>query len=152
MLTGIDLVQAQLRIAAGEHLKLKQSDIHLTGHVIECRINAEAAHKNFQPSPGRITAWRPAEQKFVRLDTHCYPGYVVPPFYDSMLAKLIVVGADRDQAVSRMQEALQAFSVEGIETTLPFLRKLLSRSEYASGAVNTRWVESVMKDTEFATA
>jgi len=151
-LTGVDLVQEQLRVAAGEPLKLDQKQVRLTGHAIECRINAEAAHKGFRPSPGRITAWREPEHDFVRVDTHCYPGYVVPPFYDSMLAKLIVVGADRAEAVSRTRQVLEEFSVEGIETTLPFLRTLLARPEYVSGAVNTRWVEKVMSESDFSNA
>ena len=151
-LTGVDLVQEQLRVAAGEPLKLDQKQVRLKGHAIECRINAEAAHKGFRPSPGRITVWRQPEHDFVRVDTHCYPGYVVPPFYDSMLAKLIVVGADRAEAVARTRQVLEEFSVEGIETTLPFLRILLARPEYVSGAVNTRWVEKVMSEPDFSNA
>lgn len=149
-LTGVDLVQEQLRIAAGEALQLNQSQIRLAGHVIECRINAEAAEKGFRPSPGRIRDWRAPDESFVRIDTHCYPGYVVPPFYDSMLAKLIVSGKDRAEAVARMRRVLDEFSVEGIETTVPFLRTLLARPEYISGAVNTRWVEAVMNEPGFA--
>ena len=148
-LTGIDLVQEQLRVAAGEPLRLDQAQVRFSGHAIECRINAEAAHKDFRPSPGRISAWRQPEHQYVRVDTHCYPGYVVPPFYDSLLAKLIVVGSDRAQAVERMQRALGEFHIEGVETTVPFLRKLLARPEYISGRVNTRWVETVMAEPGF---
>ena len=148
-LTGIDLVQEQLRVAAGEPLRLDQAQVRFSGHAIECRINAEAAHKDFRPSPGRISAWRQPEHQYVRVDTHCYPGYLVPPFYDSLLAKLIVVGSDRAQAVERMQRALGEFHIEGVETTVPFLRKLLARPEYISGRVNTRWVETVMAEPGF---
>ncbi len=145
-LTGVDLVQQQLRVAAGEPLLLDQAQIRLSGHAIECRINAEAAHDNFRPSPGLISGWRQPEHAYVRVDTHCYRGYFVPPFYDSLLAKLIVVGADRTQAVARMQLALGEFSIEGIETTLPFLQTLLQQPDYMAGMVNTRWVEAVTAD------
>ena len=148
-LTGIDLVQEQLRVAAGEPLLLDQAQVRLAGHAIECRITAEAAQDRFRPSPGRITEWRHPDHDFVRVDTHCYPEYVVPPFYDSLLAKLIVVGADRAQAVARMQQALDEFLIEGVETTLPFLRILLQRPEYVAGAVNTRWVEAVTAEPDF---
>ncbi|MCC7327254.1 MAG: acetyl-CoA carboxylase biotin carboxylase subunit [Burkholderiales bacterium] len=149
-LTGIDLVRDQLRIAAGEPLAFDQAQIRLQGHAIECRINAEAVYDGFRPSPGRIREWRPPVYPYVRLDTHCYPGYVVPPFYDSLLAKLVVVGENRAQAIARMQRALHEFSVDGIETTLPFLRALLQRPEYTAGAVHTRWVEAVIAEPDFA--
>lgn len=144
VLTGIDLVAEQLRIAAGQPLALDQAQIRLTGHAIECRINAEDAADGFRPSPGRIAGCRLPGHGYVRLDTHCYPGYVVPPYYDSLLAKLIVVGADRPEAVERMQTALDEFWVGGIDTTVPFLRALLRRPEYVAGTVHTRWVEGVM--------
>jgi acetyl-CoA carboxylase biotin carboxylase subunit len=149
-LTGVDLVQEQLRIAAGEPLRLDQAQVRLIGHAIECRINAEAAEEKFRPSPGRISEWIQPEHEYVRVDTHCYSGYVVPPFYDSLLAKLIVVGADRAQAIERMQLALSEFVVEGVATTLPFLRTLLRRPEYIAGTVNTRWVEAVMTEPDFS--
>ena len=151
-LTGIDLVQQQLRIAAGEPLCLEQRQIRVAGHAIECRINAEAAGEDFRPSPGRLTGWRQPEAGYVRVDTHCFPGYVVPPYYDSLLAKLIVVGDDRTQAVLRMRQALEEFAIEGIATTLPFLRWLLARPEYISGEVNTRWVESVLQESRASRA
>ena len=149
MLTGIDLVEQQLKIAAGEPLALEQAEIGLVGHAIECRINAEAAHENFRPSPGRIEAWDPPAGEGIRVDTHCHPGALVPPYYDSLLAKLIVLGADRADAVGRMQRALDAFSLRGVETTIPFLQALLRRPEYQSGAVNTRWVETVGAEQGF---
>lgn len=150
VLTGVDLVGEQLRIAAGEPLALDQAQIHLRGHAIECRINAEAAHDNFRPSPGLISEWREPDHAYVRVDTHCYPGYGVPPFYDSLLAKLIVVGQDRAEAVARTQLALSEFSIQGVECTLPFLRSLLQRPEYATGSVNTRWVESVTAERKIS--
>lgn len=147
-LTGIDLVQAQLRIAAGESLPFGQQQVRATGHAIECRINAEAAEADFRPSPGRISVWKAPDADHVRIDTHCHPGSVVPPHYDSLLAKLIVVGDDRAQAVERMRRTLGEFVIEGVETTLPFLRWLLERPEYASGDVNTRWVESALRERQ----
>ena len=150
-LTGVDLVQEQIRISSNEPLKFTQDDIKLTGHAIECRINAESAEHAFRPSPGLISKWEKVDHDYVRFDTHCYPGYVVPPFYDSMLAKVIVVGKDRAEAVARMQSVLEEISVKGVATTIPFLRTLLARPEYVAGTVNTRWVEAVMAEPGFAT-
>ncbi len=141
MITGLDLVQAQVMIADRRPLPFSQDDIRFTGHAIECRITAEAAEHGFRPSPGLITAWDPPAGDGVRVDTHCYAGYVVPPFYDSLLAKLIVHGTDRADAIRRMQESLGRFHVEGIDTTIPFLRSLVSAADYVEGRVNTRWVE-----------
>ncbi|KRS15728.1 acetyl-CoA carboxylase biotin carboxylase subunit [Roseovarius indicus] len=149
MLTGVDLVLEQLRIAAGETLSLRQEDITLTGHVIECRINAESAAEGFRPSPGEITEWAVPEGEGIRLDTHCYKGYVVPPHYDSMLAKLIVSGADRADAIGRMREALAGFGLEGVDNTIPFLEALLERPEVQSDEISTRWVETVLEDPAF---
>ncbi|HLQ31928.1 MAG TPA: carbamoyl phosphate synthase, partial [Chloroflexota bacterium] len=123
MVAGIDLVQAQLRIANGEPLPFSQEDIRFSGHAIECRITAEAAEHNFRPSPGLISAWEPPGGPGIRVDTHRYAGNVVPPFYDSLLAKLIVHGADRAQALERMSDALGRFRVAGIDTTIPFLTR-----------------------------
>lgn len=149
LLTGVDLVAEQLKIASGMPLALEQDDIRLTGHAIECRINAEAALEGFRPCPGDIVIWEAPGGQGVRVDTHCYAGYRVPPFYDSMLAKLIVTGSDRDDALMRMRAALADFKLTGIDTTLPFLVALLGRSEVASGAVSTRWVETVLEDPDF---
>ncbi len=149
MLTGVDLVGEQLSVAAGKPLCVTQDDIRLTGHAIECRINAEAALENFRPSPGRITDWQPPQGDGIRLDSHCFAGYIVPPFYDSLMAKLIVTGRDRDDALDRMRAALAEFRVEGVETTLPFLRALVARPEFRAGAVDTRWVEGIMTDPDF---
>ena len=141
MVTGIDLVAEQIRIAAGEPLSFRQEDVHLKGHSIECRINAEDVERNFMPGPGRIQFWDAPQGEGVRVDTHCGPGYLVPPYYDSLLAKLIVHGENRGEAIDRMRESLAAFRVEGVPTTIAFHHDVLSDSDFAEGRVNTRWVE-----------
>jgi acetyl-CoA carboxylase biotin carboxylase subunit len=141
LVVGLDLVQAQLRIADGQALPFMQADVRPRGHAIECRITAESADDGFRPSPGRITRWEAPAGPGIRVDTHCYAGYVVPPYYDSLLAKLIVYGADRAQALARLQDALARFVVVGVDTTLPFLRALVSDPEFVAGQVSTRWVE-----------
>jgi acetyl-CoA carboxylase biotin carboxylase subunit len=143
-ITGVDLVQQQLRIAAGESLGIDQSDLCMHGHAIECRITAEQPYEGFRPSPGRITAWRPPEGDHIRLDTHCYEGYVVPMHYDSLLAKLIVYGDDRDQAIARMQVALANFTIEGVDTNLPFLRFAIGYRAFGEGRVHTRLVDEMI--------
>jgi acetyl-CoA carboxylase biotin carboxylase subunit len=151
-ISGMDLVQEQLRIAAGEPLSRSQSEVKLSGHAIECRITAESAAHGFRPCPGLITEWQPPEGDDIRVDTHCYAGYRVPPFYDSLLAKLIVRGENRIEAVGKMQDALETFFVSGIETTIPFLRFIAQRLEYVKGEVNTRWLESVLATSSFQAA
>src|SRR5574338_1269509 len=121
--TGKDLVIAQIEIAAGKPLTWTQSDIPLTGHVIECRINAEDPANNFATAPGKITVWQPPSGDGIRVDTHVEAGYVVPPFYDSLLAKLIVRANTRDEAIAKMIGALSAFTVEGVPTTIPMHQK-----------------------------
>jgi len=146
MITGIDLVQEQLRIARGERLRLSQEQVSIRGHAIECRINAEQVRQNFRPSPGQITRWDPPGGPHIRLDSHCREGYVVPIFYDSMVGKLIVYGFDREEARSRMSRALLQFKIEGIDTTLELQRFLIDHPRFASGNVNTVMVESVLPD------
>ena len=141
MITGVDLVQEQLRIASGNPLPFKQEDIRFFGHAIECRITAESALQNFQPSPGTITNWSPPSGPGIRVDSHCYTGYVVPPFYDSMIAKLIVTGANRAEAIQRMREALRNFRLEGIGTNIPFLEFLMDEQDFQEGDINTGWLE-----------
>lgn len=141
MVTGIDLVVEQIRIAAGEPLSFLQEDILLSGHSIECRINAEDTNRNFMPGPGRISGWITPEGDGVRVDTHCESGYLVPPYYDSLLAKLIVHGKDRAEAIERMQQSLASFDVKGVPTTIAFHRDVLAEPDFAEGRVNTRWVE-----------
>jgi acetyl-CoA carboxylase biotin carboxylase subunit len=145
-ITGIDLVQEQFRIAAGEPLRFKQSDIVFRGHAVECRINAEIPEQGFRPNAGLIQTWAPPIGPNIRLDTHCYPGYVVPVFYDSMLAKLIVYGSTRAEAVARMRRALELFAIDGIGTTIPFLHFMMGRKEFASGKVSTHLIDDVMPE------
>jgi len=145
MITGVDLVGQQLRIARGEPLPFKQSDIRFAGHAIECRINAESPQHGFRPCPGRITEWNPPHGDGIRLDTHCYAGYFVPPYYDSLLAKLIVHAATRSAAADRIYAALDNFHVSGIDTLIPFLKTVIADPEYRSGAVNTQWLEKKLE-------
>lgn len=140
MLTGIDLVKEQLRIAAGEPLSIDALP-PLRGHVIECRVNAEDPARNFQPSPGRIATFHPPGGPGVRVDTHVYAGYTVPPYYDSLLAKLVCQGRDRDEARRRMQIALESFIIEGVTTTIPFLGRVMANPRFAAGDVDTGFLE-----------
>jgi acetyl-CoA carboxylase, biotin carboxylase subunit len=144
MISGLDLVQQQFRIAAGEPLGFHQDDVVLRGHAIECRITAEVAAEGFRPNAGRITRWDPPVGPYVRLDTHCRAGYLVPMYYDSLLAKLIVYGSTREEALFRMAAALARFEVEGIETTIDFLGFLVGRPEFAAGAVTTHLIADVV--------
>ncbi|MFN8579882.1 MAG: acetyl-CoA carboxylase biotin carboxylase subunit [Gemmatimonadaceae bacterium] len=139
-LTGVDLVKEQIRVAAGERLGVLELP-PLRGHVIECRINAEDPSRGFQPSPGRIDVFHPPGGPGVRLDTHVYAGYTVPPFYDSLLAKLIVQGRDRDEALRRMHMALESFIVEGVTTTAPFLARVMMHEKFRAGDVDTKFLE-----------
>jgi acetyl-CoA carboxylase, biotin carboxylase subunit len=146
MITGVDLVAQQLRIARGEPVAYKQSDIGFVGHAIECRITAESPQHGFRPCPGLISDWRAPSGPGIRLDTHCYSGYFVPPYYDSLLAKLIVHGNQRAQAGDRTAAALDNFHVAGIDTLIPFLKEVISDREYRDGRVNTRWLEKKLED------
>ena len=141
MVTGRDLVIEQIRIAAGEPISFRQDEVVCEGHAIECRVNAEDAARNFAPGPGRLQAWTPPSGEGIRVDTHCYPGYLVPPYYDSLLAKLIVHAADRNAAVARMREALGRFQVAGVPTTIPFHQAVLAHADFGAARVTTRWVE-----------
>jgi acetyl-CoA carboxylase biotin carboxylase subunit len=146
MITGVDLVAQQLLIARGNPLPFQQTDIQFAGHAIECRINAESPQHGFRPCPGRITHWQGPSGEGIRLDTHCYPGYFVPPYYDSLLAKLIVRGADRQAATQQTSRALESFQVGGIDTLIPFLRSVFGDADYREGQVNTRWLEGKLED------
>ena len=139
--TGFDLVAEQIRVAQGLPLSFQQSDVKLRGHAIECRINAEDANKNFLPKAGTITAWDAPQGEGVRLDTHCFAGYTVPPFYDSLLGKLIVHGSSRADAMARMRSALDGLRIVGIPSTAPFHREVLDEPDFIEGRVTTRWVE-----------
>ncbi len=144
MITGFDLVKEQISIAAGNPLSISQAGVRMSGHSIECRINAESPDKNFHPSPGRIDAWDPPEGEGIRIDSHCYTGYVVPPYYDSLLAKLVTWGTDRTDAIQKMQYALDNFKVSGVDTTVPFHQYILKNSDYLEGRINTRWIEDTV--------
>ena len=140
MLTGVDLVQEQIRVAAGLPLRVTELPV-LRGHVIECRVNAEDPMRNFQPSPGRINTFHPPGGPGVRIDSHVYAGYTVPPHYDSLLAKLIVQAPTRAEAVKRMQVALESFIIEGPTTTIPFLAKVMQNATFQSGDFDTKFLE-----------
>jgi acetyl-CoA carboxylase biotin carboxylase subunit len=140
MVTGVDIVQEQIRVAAGEKLKHRQRDIVIRGHAIECRINAEDPF-NFTPSPGRITSYHPPGGPGIRVDSHAYHGYMVPPYYDSMIGKVIAYGDNRDQAIRRMRIALSEMVVEGIKTNLPLHRELLDDTRVIRGGVSIHYLE-----------
>ena len=144
MVTGIDLIAEQLRIAGGEPISVSQDQIELRGHAIECRINAEDATHNFRPAPGRITGWLPPGGPGVRVDSHVYTGYDIPPFYDSLIGKLIVWAPDREAAISRMRRALNECAITGIPTTVDFHLRMLERPEFLQGDIHTKFVEQEM--------
>ena len=140
MITGVDLVKEQIRVAAGEPLSVLTMP-ELRGHVIECRVNAEDPMHNFQPSPGKIEVYHPSGGPGVRVDSHVYAGYTVPPYYDSMIGKIIVQGRDRPEAVERMRLALDTFVLQGVKTTMPFLSKLMQDPYFKAGDVHTKFLE-----------
>ena len=140
MITGVDIVQEQIHIAAGEKLRLRQKDVVLRGHAIECRINAEDPYR-FTPSPGKITSYHPPGGPGIRVDSHIYQGYSVPPNYDSMIGKVIAYGASREQAIARMRIALSEMVVEGIQTNIPLHRDLLNDTRFVRGGVSIHYLE-----------
>ncbi|WP_261129391.1 acetyl-CoA carboxylase biotin carboxylase subunit [Bacillus sp. Marseille-Q3570] len=142
MVTGIDLIKEQIRVAGGERLSYSQEDIKFEGWSIECRINAENPDKNFMPSAGRIEMYLPPGGLGVRVDSAAYPGYFIPPYYDSMIAKLITYGKTREEAIRRMKRALSEFVIEGVDTTIPFHMRLLEHEKFNSGEFNTKFLEN----------
>ncbi|KAK9268743.1 hypothetical protein L1049_000504 [Liquidambar formosana] len=140
MISSVDLIEEQIRVAMGEKLRYKQEDIVLRGHSIECRINAEDAFKGFRPGPGRITAYLPSGGPFVRMDSHVYPDYVVPPSYDSLLAKLIVWAPTRERAIERMKRALGDTVITGIPTTIEYHKLILDVEDFKNGKVDTAFI------------
>jgi acetyl-CoA carboxylase, biotin carboxylase subunit len=140
MITGVDIVQEQIHVAAGEKLRMRQKEIQLRGHAIECRINAEDPYR-FTPSPGKITSYHPPGGPGIRVDSHVYQGYTVPPNYDSMVGKVIAYGASREQAMSRMRIALSEMVVEGILTNIPLHRELLNDTNFMRGGVSIHYLE-----------
>jgi acetyl-CoA carboxylase biotin carboxylase subunit len=145
MITGVDIVQEQIRIAAGEKLGFRQRDIELKGHAIECRINAEDPFK-FTPSPGKIISWHAPGGPGIRVDSHVYAGYYVPPHYDSMIGKVIAYGATREQAIKRMQIALSEMVVEGIQTNIPLHRELMVDARFIEGGTNIHYLEQKLAE------
>lgn len=144
-ITGIDLIKEQLKIAYGEKLSFAQKDIAFNGHSIECRINAEDPYKNFTPSPGKVELYNPAGGIGVRIDSHVYSGYTISPYYDSMIAKLIVHAPDRKTALAKCERALDEFLIEGVKTTIPFTRFLIGSSDFVAGKYDTGYIERLMK-------
>jgi len=141
MCTNFDLVKEQIAVAAGAPLSFVMNGHRLRGHAIECRVNAEDPSRNFQPSPGVITAYHPPGGPGVRVDTHIYAGYTVPPYYDSLLAKVIVHGNTRTEALARMRQALDSFIIEGVTTTIPFLSRVMRHPDFVAGKVDTKFLE-----------
>jgi acetyl-CoA carboxylase biotin carboxylase subunit len=141
MVTGVDIVKTGIRIAAGEGLPLVQQDIRVQGHAIEFRINAEDPDESFMPSPGLVTKWCPPGGPWVRFDSHVYQGYMVPPYYDSLLGKLVVWGRDREECLARSRWALEQFIVEGVKTVIPFHRIVLEHPLFVAGDVTTHFIE-----------
>ena len=144
MITGVDLIKEQIRIAAGEKLSFKQEDIVLRGHAFEVRINAEDP-ETFRPCPGKITALHVPGGYGVRVDSFIYDEYKVVPFYDSLLAKLIVHGKDRDEAVAKMRQALDEFVVKGVKTTIPIHRQIFASQQFVASEYTTRFIEEFLQ-------
>jgi acetyl-CoA carboxylase biotin carboxylase subunit len=147
MITGLDLVIEQLRIASGAPLSLTQDDVTFSGHAIECRINAEHP-KTFRPSPGEITYWHPPGGLGVRVDSGAYQGYRIPPYYDSLIGKLIVHGQTRNESLMRLRRCLSEFVIDGIETTIPLFQDLLGQQDIANGMYDIHWLEKYLADEE----
>lgn len=147
MVTGIDLVREQIRVASGAHLNYTQDDIHFDGHAIECRINAEDPF-TFVPFPGKIKQWHASGGLWTRVDSGMYTGYTVPPYYDSMIAKLIVFGKTRNGALMRLHRAIDEFVIEGVKTTLPLHKEIISTPDFVDGNYSIHWLEKFLKNYE----
>ncbi len=145
MTTGVDIVRQQILVAANHHLELRQDEVRHQGHAIEMRINAEDPERDFRPDPGQVTVFEPPAGDGVRVDTHLKAGYRIPPFYDSMIAKLIVHAADRDAAIASGERALAAFKVEGVATTIPLHRRILAENDFRAGRYDTLWLERLLQ-------
>ncbi|HNT36495.1 MAG TPA: acetyl-CoA carboxylase biotin carboxylase subunit, partial [bacterium] len=148
LVTGFDLIKEQIRVAAGEPLSFRQEDVRLQGWAVECRINAENVERNFMPSPGKIIRSVFPGGPGVRVDSHIYSGYIIPPNYDSMVAKLITYGRSRDEAIARMRRALDEFVIEGVHTTIDLQQVILNNRDFLEGKVHTKWLESLLKVSE----
>jgi acetyl-CoA carboxylase biotin carboxylase subunit len=141
MVTGVDIVREQLRIAGGTPLSVRQEEVEMRGHAVEVRVNAESPERDFLPSPGRIETWAAPVGSDVRVDTACFPGWTITPFYDSLLAKIITCGADREHAIATARDALRRLRVEGVETTARFSLDVLGHPDVVAGRAHTRWIE-----------
>lgn len=146
--TNVDLIKSQIRIAAGEPLNICQEDIEFKGHAIECRINAENPEMNFRPSPGKIERLHLPGGKGIRVDTAVYAGYTIPPYYDSMIAKLIVLGKSRNEAIKKMKSALSEFIVDGIDTNVDFQMEIMNHPKFQSGDFSTDFIEQMEREAE----
>jgi acetyl-CoA carboxylase biotin carboxylase subunit len=142
IVTGVDVVREQLRIAGGAPLSITQDEVHITGHAIEARVNAESPDRGFMPTPGTLTRWAAPVSSYVRVDTACFPGWTITPHYDSLLAKVIAHGEDRTEAINRLRHALAHLRVEGVETTAGFIQEVLAHPDVAASRVHTRWLEA----------
>ena len=141
MITGIDIMKEQISIAAGEKLSFTQEDVKINGCALECRINAEDPAMNFIPCPGKVENYLSPGGIGLRIDSAVYPGYVISPFYDSMVSKVIAWGRDREEAISRMKRALNEFVIDGVKTTIPFHKKLMDNETFRKGNFNTKFLE-----------
>jgi acetyl-CoA carboxylase biotin carboxylase subunit len=141
MVTGVDIVREQLRIAGGKPLSVRQEEVDVRGHAVEVRVNAESPAQDFMPTPGRIDAWVAPIGTDVRVDTACFPGWTITPYYDSLLAKIITRADDRERAIATAQDALKRLRVEGVETTARFSRDLLAHPDVVAARTHTRWIE-----------
>lgn len=144
--TGVDLVREQLLVTLGEPLSFTQADISLSGHAVECRITAQDPEQDLRPSPGTVTRWRPSAAGGLRLDSHIYEGYRFPPFYDALMGKQIAWAPDRTAAIERMEQALAAFQIEGVATSLPLLRRILAHPVFRDNTVTTHWLNELMTE------
>jgi acetyl-CoA carboxylase biotin carboxylase subunit len=151
-MTGIDLIKEQIKIANGEKLSFTQKDIKFNGHAIECRVNAENPFNDFSPCPGKVDVFNSPGGMGTRVDSHVYSGYTISPYYDSMIAKLIVHAPDRAQAIAKMERALDEFLIHGVQTSIPFSKFLISSSDFKKGAYDTGYIERIMKNGLFEEA
>ncbi len=147
--TGIDIVKEQIAIALGEKLRFSQSDVQFKGHAMECRINAEDPFGDFRPCPGRIEMYYAPGGAGVRIDSHAYAGYTIPPYSDSMIGKLITVGRDRAEAMNRMSRALSEYMITGVKTTIPFEQAILQDLDFRRGNYTTNFVERILSGAKF---
>ena len=147
MITGLDLVREQIRVAEGEPLSVRQDEIEFRGHAIECRINAEDP-RNFTPSPGKITHFHAPGGMHVRVDSGIYSGYKIPPYYDSMIAKLIVYGRSREKCIMRLRRALDEMVIEGVKTSIPLHQELIQQADVQSGDYSIKWLEEWLQERE----